>query len=94
MITVMGATGRTGRKIAETLLRAGESVRCLARAQSNLAELKGTRAEVRAGDASDTEFLAEAFRGSEAARPPARIRMDPGALERPEPDRFETGSIE
>jgi uncharacterized protein YbjT (DUF2867 family) len=66
MITVMGATGRTGRKIAETLLRAGESVRCLARTQSNLAALKSTGADALAGDASDPEFLAEAFRGSDA----------------------------
>ena len=27
MITVMGATGNTGKKIAETLLNAGENVR-------------------------------------------------------------------
>ena len=31
MITVMGATGNTGRKITELLLEAGEEVRALVR---------------------------------------------------------------
>jgi uncharacterized protein YbjT (DUF2867 family) len=40
MITVLGATGNTGKKIAERLLAAGESVRALARTESKLAELQ------------------------------------------------------
>ena len=39
MITVMGATGHTGRKIAESLLQVGEKVRALSRSESKLAEL-------------------------------------------------------
>jgi uncharacterized protein YbjT (DUF2867 family) len=40
MITVMGATGHTGKKITEALLNAGEKVRALGRSESELTELK------------------------------------------------------
>jgi nucleoside-diphosphate-sugar epimerase len=66
MITVMGATGNTGRKIAETLLNAGENVRALGRSESKLAELKREGAEVCIGDTNDAAFLARAFRGADA----------------------------
>jgi uncharacterized protein YbjT (DUF2867 family) len=66
MITVMGATGHTGKKITEALLRAGEKVRALGRSESKLAELKSAGAEVLGGDAADTAFLAKAFRGADA----------------------------
>ena len=36
MITVMGATGNTGRKISELLLEAGEDVRALGRSPEKL----------------------------------------------------------
>ena len=39
MITVMGATGHTGRTIAESLPKVGEQVRALGRSESKLAEL-------------------------------------------------------
>jgi len=66
MITVMGATGNTGRKIAETLLGRGERVRALGRSEKKLAELASAGAEVLAGDTTDAAFLAEAFRGADA----------------------------
>jgi uncharacterized protein YbjT (DUF2867 family) len=66
MITVMGATGHTGSKIAGALLKAGEKVRALGRSESKLAELRGAGAEVRAGDVTDAEFLTNAFRGADA----------------------------
>jgi uncharacterized protein YbjT (DUF2867 family) len=66
MITVMGATGNTGRKIAETLLNAGENVRALGRSESKLAELKREGAEVCIGDTNDAAFLARAFRSADA----------------------------
>jgi uncharacterized protein YbjT (DUF2867 family) len=66
MITVMGATGQTGKKIAERLLKAGEEVRGLGRSESKLAELKDAGAEVLSGDTTDAVFLAKAFRGSDA----------------------------
>jgi len=39
MITVMRATGHTGRKIAESLLKVGEKARALGRSESKLSEL-------------------------------------------------------
>lgn len=66
MITVMGATGQTGKKIADALLKAREKVRTLGRSESKLAELKRSGAEVLTGDAADAGFLARAFRGSDA----------------------------
>jgi uncharacterized protein YbjT (DUF2867 family) len=64
MITVMGATGHTGREITNLLLAAGEHVRVLGRSESKLAELAG--AEPMAGDASDPTFLTKAFTGADA----------------------------
>ncbi len=66
MITVMGATGHTGKKITEALLNAGEKVRALGRSESKLAELKSAVAEVFEGDTKDAAFLAKAFRGADA----------------------------
>jgi uncharacterized protein YbjT (DUF2867 family) len=66
MITVMGATGNTGKKITESLLKAGEKVRALGRSESKLAELKCAGAEVLAGDTNDAAFLTKAFRAVDA----------------------------
>src|SRR5215831_2600949 len=66
MITVMGATGHTGKKIAHALLKTGEKVRALGRNESKLAELKSAGAEMLAGDANDAVFMAKAFRGANA----------------------------
>lgn len=66
MITVMGATGNTGGKIAEALLNAGHDVRALGRSASKLAELKRAGAEVLIGDSGDALFLTTAFRGADA----------------------------
>jgi uncharacterized protein YbjT (DUF2867 family) len=66
MITVMGGTGNTGKKITESLLKAGEKVRALGRSENKLAELKRAGAEVRVGDMNDAAFLTRAFRGADA----------------------------
>lgn len=66
MITVMGATGNTGRKITETLLALGEPVRALGRSKGKLAELESAGAEILSGDATDAAWLARAFEGSDA----------------------------
>ena len=66
MITVMGATGHTGKKIAEALLDAGQRVRALGRSEGRLAGLRRAGAEVFAGDTSDEDFLARAFRDTVA----------------------------
>lgn len=47
MITVMGATGQTGGKVAESLLNVGEKVRALGRLASKLAELPPLNPTVR-----------------------------------------------
>ena len=66
MITVMGATGNTGRKITELLLEAGEEVRALGRSREKLAELEALGAETVAGDVRDADYLASAFQGADA----------------------------
>jgi uncharacterized protein YbjT (DUF2867 family) len=67
MITVMGATGNTGRKITTRLLDAGEAVRALGRSPERLAELEALGAETVAGDVRDAAHLASAFAGADAA---------------------------
>ena len=66
MITVMGATGNTGKKITQLLLKEGESVRALGRSENKLAELKSAGAEVLVGDTNDVAFLTNSFRGADA----------------------------
>lgn len=66
MITVMGATGHTGQKIAEALLDAGQRVRALGRSERKLAALERAGAEALTGDVADAAFLAGAFRGADA----------------------------
>lgn len=65
-ITVMGATGHTGGKIAARLLAAGAKVRALGRNPDKLAALERAGAEVLAGDTCDPAFLARVFRGADA----------------------------
>ena len=86
MITVMGATGNTGKKITEALHKAGEQVRALGRSESKLAELKDAGAEVLAGDTNNAAFLAKAFRGADAVY--TLVPTDPRATDyRAEQDR-------
>jgi hypothetical protein len=66
MITVMGATGNTGRKITELLLEAGEEVRALVRSPEKLAELDALGAETVVGDVRDADYLASTFAGADA----------------------------
>jgi len=66
MITVMGATGNTGRLIVKNLLELGRGVRAIARNPERLALLAREGAEVRSGDVGNEAFLAEAFAGSDA----------------------------
>lgn len=66
MITIMGASGNTGKVIAETLLKNGEKVRVLARSAERLKELERQGAEVMIGDATDAAYLTAAFRGADA----------------------------
>lgn len=67
MITVMGASGNTGSKIASTLLARNERVRALGRSERKLTKLRNEGAELSVGDLLDTNYLTEAFRGADAA---------------------------
>ena len=66
MITILGASGKTGRATAEILLDQGEKVRVIARNREHLAALEKQGAEVMAGDAGEAHFLASALHGSDA----------------------------
>lgn len=63
MFTVIGATGNTGRVVAEDLLAAGRGVNAVGRSEERLAPLveRGARAFV--GDVADPEFVARACEG-------------------------------
>lgn len=62
---VMGATGRTGSKIAQALINAGHQVRVLGRSQERLAGLQALGAKSLAGDSADRAYLARAFDGAD-----------------------------
>ena len=66
MITIMGATGNTGRPAAERLMALGEKVRVLGRSAERLKPLVAAGAEARVGDPSDPVFLTQAMQGTEA----------------------------
>jgi len=67
MIVVMGASGNTGKVVAEALLSRGEKVRVMGRDAKKLQPFAARGAEVAAGDAADPAFLARAFAGADAA---------------------------
>jgi uncharacterized protein YbjT (DUF2867 family) len=78
-ISVMGATGHVGGRIAERLLAEGHTVRALGRSLDKLAGLKAKGAEVLTGDAADAAFLTRAFTGADGAftlQPPALTAPD------------------
>jgi uncharacterized protein YbjT (DUF2867 family) len=79
MITIMGATGNTGRVIAESLLKSGEKVRVLGRSAERLEALERQGAEVTVGDATDAAHLTAAFRGADAVY--TLIPPDPGSTD-------------
>lgn len=67
MITIMGATGNTGRAAVDALLSAGQKVRALGRRAEKLKPLADRGAEILVGDPGDRTFLARAFSGASAA---------------------------
>src|SRR5262245_39559882 len=66
MITVMGASGNTGKVVAEKLLAAGQRVRVIGRNAERLKTLRERGAETAVGNALDAAFLTSAFRGAES----------------------------
>lgn len=67
MITVMGATGNTGKPIVLKLIKEGCQVRALGRGIDKLKPLAEQGAQTVSGDATDEAFLSRAFAGAEAA---------------------------
>ena len=67
MIAVMGASGNTGKVVAEELLGRGLKVRAIGRDAGKLQALAARGAETAVGDGSDQGFLARAFAGAESA---------------------------
>jgi uncharacterized protein YbjT (DUF2867 family) len=67
MYAITGATGNTGRVIAEKLLANGKQVRVIGRDTNRLAHFLQKGAEAIAADLTDPVGLARAFEGSRAA---------------------------
>jgi uncharacterized protein YbjT (DUF2867 family) len=66
MYVVIGATGHTGRVVAEKLLAKGEEVRAVGRDAKRLEPLKQKGAEAFLADVTDTGALTKAFSGAKA----------------------------
>ena len=66
MITILGATGHVGGKIADILIKKGEKVRLVARSADQLRPFVSKQAQAFVGDALDTEFLVKAFKDTDA----------------------------
>lgn len=79
MITLLGASGLTGGKIAQALLQAGERVRVVGRSPEKLAALQAAGAEPAVGDATDVTFLTRAFGGASAVY--TLVAADPQAAD-------------
>jgi len=66
MITILGATGNVGGKIAEILIKKGEPVRLVGRSSDHLRPLVGKNATAFVGDIKNTAFLVKAFTNVDA----------------------------
>jgi uncharacterized protein YbjT (DUF2867 family) len=66
MYVILGATGNTGTRIAETLLAAGKPVTAVGRDAAKLKALADKGAVVATGDLHDTAFLTKIFQGATA----------------------------
>jgi uncharacterized protein YbjT (DUF2867 family) len=67
IVTVLGATGKTGGAAAERLVASGVKVKAVARSADKLAALAKKGAEPVAADLEDAAALAAALRGSDTA---------------------------
>ena len=66
MFAITGASGNTGRVIADTLLAKGEEVRVIGRSKEKLERFASKGAEVFVGDAKDSAAMTKAFSGARA----------------------------
>jgi uncharacterized protein YbjT (DUF2867 family) len=67
MFLITGATGKTGGKTAELLLKSGADVRVLLRSETKKHYWESQGADVVIGDVTDPQSLTQAFEGIEAA---------------------------
>jgi uncharacterized protein YbjT (DUF2867 family) len=79
MIVITGATGNTGQPAAESLLDKGEKIRVVGRDARKLEPFVARGAEAVAADVQDTEAMARAFQGADAAYLviPQAMHIDP-----------------
>jgi uncharacterized protein YbjT (DUF2867 family) len=61
MVTILGASGKTGMRTAEALIEKGERVRCVGRSLEHLEGLIAKGAEAYIGDQADARFLTTAL---------------------------------
>ncbi len=66
MLTIMGATGNIGSKLADLLLAKDQRIKVIGRSIDRLQTFVDRGATTAEGDASDSDFLAQAFSGSDA----------------------------
>jgi len=66
MYVILGGTGNTGKRIAETLLAAGKAVTIVSRDASKAQALVEKGATLAVGDLHDTAFLSKTFQGATA----------------------------
>jgi len=66
MITITGATGKTGSAVTTMLIEKGMSVRAVGRSAERLDHLYRNDVEFAPGDQGDVNFLTKAFTGSDA----------------------------
>jgi len=76
MYTVIGATGNTGSRIAEGLLKAGKEVKAVSRQAAHLSDLKAKGAKEAVGDLENKSFVIEAFKDAEAVYAVIPPKMD------------------
>jgi uncharacterized protein YbjT (DUF2867 family) len=67
MFVVLGASGHTGRVVAEKLLAAGKKIRVVGRGADHLRNLAKAGAEVAVANVTDAPALTKAFKGAESA---------------------------
>lgn len=65
MITITGATGNVGSKIADQLLTEGHDITVIGRNAEKLKPFGDRGARIQVGDIGDTDFLTKAFKGAD-----------------------------
>ena len=66
-LVLLGANGRTGTHVLRLALERGETVTAVVRSEEKRPKLQHTRLRVVVGDPCDPAFLADVFRGQDAA---------------------------